>query len=1159
MFAKFAWFWIKNKQLSFVIVTVFLLAWIFSWLRIPKQYNPDIVVPAFNIFVNAPGYSAIQVNELVLQPLENKLTEIEWVEHVYSNSNRNYGSALVSFFVWTDREDATTRLYNKIMSNMHELPLWVYEPVIQAVDPDEIPIFTIALSYDSIQSWSLNEFVKLRKISQNIIDRFKLINDVSRFYIVGWYIDDINIKLDINKLISYNIDILQVYQVLKKNNMILPIWSLDNAGQYLDITLDGNMDEVEDINKLVIANNNWSIVYLWDVADVYKWYSDDDYYSYFNDSRNGELKKTVYIWVAKKKWSNSVSVVEDLYNEIENIESDLPEYYEINIIQDEWKEAKTTTGMLLINLIQSIFIVIIILTIFLWFKNSLNVAISIPLTLSIIFLFILITWDNVNRITLFALILVLWMLVDDATVVVENVNRHLDMRSKTWKKKLQAIFDAIKEVELGVILSTITRLLAFISMFFVSGMMWLYMWPIPKYAIVAMISSTIVALSINPFLSYVFSGKISIWEKWQQIKYNCKVKCFENIKKLFDKKFNKIKWNKKVKHIFDKTILYYKKINKKYSYFKDTKLPYLKNKFKQKYFDFLHYYLWREDLHKQRRSKFKKYFWIIFFAVLFLPPLLGIFKMRMLPKSNQAQVYMWFDMSLDTSVSQANKFSIDFDEFFKDYIYNKDILKSKENNYTKYDKSLQIVKNINYWVGIAPTPDFSNVFRGSMDRSNPNMISMRVNLVDKNIRNISSEEFVTKIRPRINRWLLNNYPNVRVRLLEDPPWPPVRSTFSLEISGDPSVSYDRLEYIADWINNKLSVLYQKNYVEDVYTSTTTYKTNYNIKLKHDLISRLGLNVEQIMLTLNIMFDGKDVMIYHDDDLQEPSNIVLSVDDKYKDNIDIFGQITFTNSFGKKVYLSEIADFIPTKSDSVIYGNDKLSTVYIYGELGWWSVIYPMLDLYIQMSKKSFWDNKYSFESMDLYGLNISDNITWEEFRIWFGGEWELTIDTFRDFWLAMIIAFIAIYFMMVGQFKSFRMWLVIMISFLLWFFGVFPWYSILYLLWNNYFSATSMIWVIALAWVVVWNAIILLEYIMILVKREVTLKMSVVNACWTRMKPIFVTSLTTILWATTILWDPVWSWLAFAIITWLFASSLLLLIVLPIFIYDVLLKESVNK
>lgn len=326
-----------------------------------------------------------------------------------------------------------------------------------------------------------------------------------------------------------------------------------------------------------------------------------------------------------------------------------------------------------------------------------------------------------------------------------------------------------------------------------------------------------------------------------------------------------------------------------------------------------------------------------------------------------------------------------------------------------------------------------------------------------------------------------------------------------------------------------------------------------------MISRLGLNVEQIMLTLNIMFDGKSVMIYHDDNLQEPSNIVLSVDDKYKDNIDIFGQITFTNSFGKKVYLSEIADFIPTKSDSVIYCNDKLSIVYIYGELGWWSVIYPMLDLYIQMSKKSFWDNKYSFESMDFYGINISDNITWEEFRIWFGGEWELTIDTFRDFGLAMIIAFIAIYFMMVGQFKSFRMWWVIMISFLLWFFGVFPGYSILYLLWNNYFSATSMIWVIALAWVVVWNAIILLEYIMILVKREVTLKMSVINACWTRMKPIFVTSLTTILWATTILWDPVWSWLAFAIITWLFASSLLLLIVLPIFIYDVLLKESVNK
>ena len=150
----------------------------------------------------------------------------------------------------------------------------------------------------------------------------------------------------------------------------------------------------------------------------------------------------------------------------------------------------------------------------------------------------------------------------------------------------------------------------------------------------------------------------------------------------------------------------------------------------------------------------------------------------------------------------------------------------------------------------------------------------------------------------------------------------------------------------------------------------------------------------------------------------------------------------------------------------------------------------------------------------------------------------------------MFVGIIAIFLLMVAQFKSFKIWWVVMITFLLWFLWVVPWFSILYLIKNEYFSATSMIWVIALAWIVVWNAIILLDYFNILMKRGLTLKFALINSSLTRLRPIIITSLTTVLWATTILWDPVWSWLAWSIILWLSVSAILTLIIIPVFVYD---------
>ena len=231
--------------------------------------------------------------------------------------------------------------------------------------------------------------------------------------------------------------------------------------------------------------------------------------------------------------------------------------------------------------------------------------------------------------------------------------------------------------------------------------------------------------------------------------------------------------------------------------------------------------------------------------------------------------------------------------------------------------------------------------------------------------------------------------------------------------------------------------------------------------------------------------------------------------------------------------------------------DKREKVnYIYWEMWDNSLIYPVIKLFGILMDDDFLWNDYKLKSWSPYYIEYIWLSDWKKYLLEWWGEWELTMDTFRDLWLAMWLSLLAIYFLLVGQFASFRIAWIIMITFLLSFYWVFPGFSFLFLVQNEYFSATSMIWIIALWWIVVWNAIILIDYITTLKKNWLTIEDALLKAWYVRFAPIILTSLTTVFWAATIVWDPVWSWLAWSIIWWLFVSSILTLIVIPIFYYD---------
>jgi len=1080
MFANIAKFFIKNSKLTIVLVLIIFISGIWSYFILPKQYNPTIVVPAFNVFVKANGLSSNESSKYIVSPLENKLMEIEWIDKVYWIAGDNYWSVMVQFNVWEDLEKAKIKINQKLIENMDLSPIWASNPIIKTINPEELPQITFAITYKWDFITKEQEYIYLRQVANIIKEKLKTVKNTSTIDIVWGYANDIIIDLDLSLVESKNTDLMHIYSTLKENNINMWVWSINSWIENINLSINSRIEDIDQLKKIVIWNFWGNVLYLEDVSEIRYWIKDIDTYSTYN------WKYSVLLWVGKSVWTNSVIVTDDVLNKIEEIKKDIPNNIDIITIQNEWKTARDATNMLLVNLAQSILIVFFVLALYLWKKDAFNTAFSIPLTLWLVFFIALILWENINRITLFALILVLWMLVDNSTVVVENISRHLNERINTWKTKLESVLEGVQEVWMWVILSTLSRLLAFWAMFAVWGMMWEYMWPIPKFAIIALLISLLIAFTINPWLSYSWAREVTESDR-------------------SNNKQNTSKYD-----------------------------------IRRYYLSFMKKFLNNDKKSKAKRKIFKFTFWLSLFIIIIAPIYLGIFKARMLPKSNQNQIYLWIDAPRGWSSDKMKEVEEDLKWFF---------------NETKLPKELFIVDNISTTIGQAFMWDFANLFRWWVSRVWENQISSRINLTSPDVfkektwnDRIISENYAIQIRPYLRDYMLTKYPDLQLRLLEDPPGPPVRATFLLKIKSDSTLENKRI--FLDKVKKEVLKISNKYSLVDIWDSISTTYRKININLDNELVTRSWLTSSQVANTIAISLNWIDINLIWSSDSIEATNLILWVKKDQINKLDFLKNISFTNNLGNKIYLSSISDIDYDFVWEEINTDKREEVDYIYAEMWDNSLVYPAIKLFwILMDDNFLWDD-YEVIWWNPYWIEYKSLNDSKIYKLEWWWEWELTIDTFKDLWLAMIISLLAIYFLLVWQFSSFRVAWIIMITFLLSFFWVFPWFTVLYLLKNEYFSATSMIWIIALWWIVVWNAIILIDYLNVLKRNWLTIIDALLKAWYVRFAPIILTSLTTVFWAATIVWDPVWSWLAWAIIWWLLVSSILTLIVIPIFYYD---------
>jgi multidrug efflux pump subunit AcrB len=495
----------------------------------------------------------------------------------------------------------------------------------------------------------------------------------------------------------------------------------------------------------------------------------------------------------------------------------------------------------------------------------------------------------------------------------------------------------------------------------------------------------------------------------------------------------------------------------------------------------------------------------------------------MLPKADREQMYVYIDLDRGASLERAQKVSHLFI----------DALRGKDN-----------ITSIQSFVGAPPVLDFNGLFRGVSARREPHQMTLKLNLTHPKTRRLKSEDLARAYR-EILYATAASIPDARIAVVEDPPGPPVRSTFYVKVkSNNPAILSEATYALAE----KARAIKE---VKDIDISLLEETKKYVLSVDKVAAANSKISVATITHELEAIFGQRIIGVYHSDYNFEQEYIVLKFARDLRDSIDDLNSVYIVNSVGNHVPVSRFVKIEEQIHPDEILGDNQERVAYISGEMGKRSVTYAAIDMLGELYNLTLPGMTIERERFGLlrsdYLVNGKDRLSVEV-----SGEWELTVEVFRDLGLAMAVAIVLIYFVLVAQFRSFIIPFLIMITIPLALVGVFPGFLLLFACGRVYFSATSMIGVIALAGIVVNNAIIFIEYAMQAAVNYDTLQETLIDAGLTRMRPILLTSITTILGSLVIATDPVWSGLSWAIVFGLSLSSVLTLIVFPVLMYEFL-------
>ncbi len=1045
-------------NLSIILIILSVLAGLSAIILTPREEEPQIEVPLADVYVHMPGAGAEEVEKLVATRLEKLLWQVDGVEYVYSMSRPDMAVVTARFFVGEDRIASLVKLHNKIVTHQDLIPPGVTGWVVKPIAVDDVPIVNLTLYSDALSDH------ELRRVAEEVVDRLQGVKNTSVTEIIGGRPRQMRINVHPQELQSRGLTLLDLERALHRANVEIPAGGFQRGNREFLVRGGAFFRTPQEISGLVVGVSGGTPVYLRDVAQVRDGMAEAGTYTRLrfgpahpqgNETPEREYQ-AVHIAVAKKKGTNAVTVAEEVIARVRRMEGVIiPDRVQVEVTRNYGETANHKVNELIMHLGIAVTTVLALIFFSLGWREALIVAVSIPIIYSLTLLFNLLFGYSINRVTLFALVLSLGLLVDDPIVDVENIYRHFKMRKEPPR---DAVLSAVDEVRPPVILATLAVIVSFLPMFFITGMMGPYMRPMAINVPLTMVMSLVVAFTVTPWMTY----------------------------RLLRSQYGKGEEDGPIEE------------SRFYRLYRKTLNPFLAT---------------------------RKKAWLLMGGIgllmvaSMLLPVFGLVPLKMLPFDNKNEFQLVIDMPEGTTLEETDRAV----RALEDYL-------GRVNEVTDFEA----------YVGTASAIDFNGMVRHYYFRQAPNMADIRVNLAPKGERSQQSHEIALRLRHDLTG-IAESF-GANLKIVEAPPGPPVISTLVAEVYADAGLPYVKQIAAGRQIRERML---QMDGVVDVDDSVEFPQSEYRFVPDREKAALNGIAVAEIARTLAIALRGSAAGTLHVDSERNPLQIMLRLPRKERSSLADLQSLSLRGRYGRLIHLSELGSFQKGGLEPTIYHKNLARVVYIFAEAAGVSPANAILDL-----SGHFRDNP----------LPPGAHVVWNG-----EGEWNITVDVFRDLGIAFGAALIGIFILLLIETASYSIPLIIMAAIPLTMIGIMPGFFLLNLLLDRpvggygtpvFFTATAMIGMIALAGIVVRNSIILIDFIHNSLRKGLSLQDAIVESGAVRLRPILLTAACALLGNWIITLDPIFSGLAWSIIFGVFASTAFTLVVIPVFYWLVFGKNA---
>jgi multidrug efflux pump subunit AcrB len=1096
---------IDSKLTPLVVIAAVLLG-AAAIVMLPREEEPQIKVPMIDVMVTMPGSNAKEVEERATRPMEKLLWEVPGVEYIYSTSRDSESLLIVRFKVGEDPQDSLVKLTEKLRSNFDRIPPGVSWPLIKPKSIDDVPI--LGLTFHSKRY----DHLMLRRLAAQVEESIKQVPLVAETTLIGGARKAVRVILDPARLASRSLSPSGIVPMLQQSNRQSRAGGITTANREVLVETGAFLKSAEDVGNVVVGVFGARPVYLREVAEIRDGSEETSQYVLFgcpHQEGHGRPARVlppadepaVTLSIAKRPGANAIAVAGEVLRKVDLLKGKLiPADVSVAVTRNYGETAAEKSNELLLHMGIAVFGVSLLIWLTLGWRESGIVAVAIPATLALTLLVFYLHGFTLNRITLFALIFSIGILVDDAIVVVENIVRHFHLPANKGRNWSVIAVEAVNEVGNPTILATFAVIAAVLPMAFVGGLMGPYMRPIPIGASAAMFWSLLIAFIVTPWASIRILG----WGK----KYGERLRPADSARHPAGLSSESVETSSDSAGLSNGPSVHSSAHEEDFF----TRL------YRRMMGPLIHHGGWR---------------WVFLTGITLL--LLGSFatvglgwvKVKMLPFDNKSEFQIILNMPEGASLEQTAAVAREMAASIRDE---------------------PEVTNWQIYAGIASPFNFSGLVRHYFMRRGANVADIQVNLVSKHERKAQSHDIAKRVRPRLAE-IAARY-QARVAVAEVPPGPPVLQTLVAEIYGPDEAS--RLK-LADTVK---SIFKQTPGVVDVdwYHEADQQKDRFIIDKEKAALH--GISAATIAQTLRIAVDGETVDLLHQPAEKEDVNIRLEIPRSAKTTTAELLALRVRSgdanalpepgaSAAPLVPLREIVSIERGIVEKSLYHKNLMPVTYVIGDVAGIveSPVYAILNMNKALRKLDTREFGGSGAELKIHnaGMPFSD----EEPSLKWDGEWHITIEVFRDLGSAFAACLILIYVLMVGWFRNFITPAIVMIAIPFSLIGILPAHGLI----GAFFSATSMIGFMAGGGIVVRNSIILVDFIELRLREGMPLAEAVIDAGAVRFRPMLLTAMAVIVGAAVILADPIFQGLAIALMAGEVASLLISRMAVPVLYY----------